>query len=245
MGLLLYYMHMDIVYIVGEESKNDHIELKYSLRSLKNLTHNKVFISGFLPYWVSNIFHISTEQIGTKYHNARDNIRAAARDTRVSSDFMLMNDDFFILKKMDSVPVYHRGKLADYLKQTNTPGPYRDRIEKTLKILSSLNRLHPMLPTKNKFSTYNYEMHIPIVVNKQRILELAECFPRTSPRAFRSLYCNYFGIAGKKRADVKFTPTALRPIPDDFFSTSNNYADTPEFRSWIHQMFPNKCKYEL
>ena len=40
----------DIVYFVKPSEDND--ELKYSLRSLKNLNHGQVYLVGYRPSWV-------------------------------------------------------------------------------------------------------------------------------------------------------------------------------------------------
>ena len=236
-------MERDIVYIVGE--KGDGFELRYSLRSLQNLPHRQVFIVGHKPEWVRNVIHVPTEQPRSKYSNARDNIRAAARDPRVSEDFVLMNDDFFILAPVADVPVWHHGDLKDFVRGYKNRGPYYQRLKGTVEIIAGLNRRNPMIPNGPFYARRNYELHVPAVFNKARILELAERFEHAGKRAFRSLYGNYYRIGGEYHEDVKFVRHLTeRSVPADFMSTSNEFAETAEFRDFIRARFPDPSPYE-
>jgi hypothetical protein len=66
---------MDYVYVVKETptSGTATLELRYSLRSLRNFPRGRVFIAGFKPSWVKNVTHIPTVQRGSKLINAYSN----------------------------------------------------------------------------------------------------------------------------------------------------------------------------
>ena len=57
----------DIYYPVIK-SVNDNAELRFSLRSLKNIEHGNVYIVGYKPLWVKNVIHLPYNDIP-----ARDN----------------------------------------------------------------------------------------------------------------------------------------------------------------------------
>jgi hypothetical protein len=103
---------MDIVYIY-RHSRDDGRELRYSLRSLSNVPHGKVFIIGDKPKWTKGIVHVpASDPHGLKALNALHKITVACRDPRVSEDFVLMNDDFYVLKPIPGIPTLHRGTIS-------------------------------------------------------------------------------------------------------------------------------------
>ena len=59
---------MDIVYVVGENERNE--SLKYSLRSLKNIPHDDVYIIGHKPAWVKNVKYVNRiQRVRNKFQN--------------------------------------------------------------------------------------------------------------------------------------------------------------------------------
>ena len=89
---------LDFVYIVKESDKND--DLRYSLRSIaKFYPDHRVWIVGYKPKWVQNVGYIPVKQTGNKWGNSVKNIIAACESKEISEDFILMNDDFFIIKE--------------------------------------------------------------------------------------------------------------------------------------------------
>jgi hypothetical protein len=89
---------MDVVYIL-REWYSDCLELRYSLRSLENIEHWKVFFIWWCPWWAKNIVHIkAADPYQVKSLNALHKIKIACSDERISDDFILMNDDFYITR---------------------------------------------------------------------------------------------------------------------------------------------------
>ena len=92
---------MDIVYICRD---GDNEELRYSIRSaVKNLPHDNLWVVGGKPDWYSGPY-IEVPQDKAYYRNARTNIRTIIKSNKISNTFILMNDDFFIMNKVDSLP---------------------------------------------------------------------------------------------------------------------------------------------
>src|SRR5690554_4826136 len=97
---------MDVVYVVGQHTD----ELRYSMRSLRNVEHDQVWIVGTLPDWARNVRLIPAEDRYEKARNITEKMYAAASHPEVSDPFIYFNDDFFALKPA-SIPNRHRGKV--------------------------------------------------------------------------------------------------------------------------------------
>lgn len=100
---------MDIVYILGNGSLANNEEIRYSLRSAQKymLDLDKVFVVGECPDFLTNIIHIPADDPFKKpWQNALNKIKKACQHSDLSSDFLLFNDDFFMLQPFfgDSFP---------------------------------------------------------------------------------------------------------------------------------------------
>lgn len=197
---------MDIVYMLKVDPENDTEELRYSLRSLRNIPHGRVFIVGEKPEWVNNITHIPVTQNLTKGENVAKNMRAAAESPEISEDFILMNDDFFFMKKLDALPAMNFGRMADVIDM------YDRRYPEGSDYISNMKNLYALLKEMGYANPISYELHAPMVFNKQKLLRM---FTDTKGRFYqaRSYYGNLYGDApGKTVADVK---VFLDPVQND------------------------------
>jgi hypothetical protein len=223
---------LDVVYPLKVQPNNE--ELRYSLRSLVNLPHRKVWFIGHKPRWTRRAQYVPNVQEGTKYDNARGNILAACREPGLTDDFVLMHDDFFIMRPIASVPVYHRGSLQEALDRWAIKGKYWQKMKATLELLQAEGVANPLF----------YEMHTPCVFNKQRLLEIAERFPGTD-YMIRTVYQNLNGGGGEEIPDVKLFKIG-ETIPDrEFLSTSDAFGQLPRFKAFMHSRFPIMGYYEL
>lgn len=90
---------MDAVYILGTGSRSGNEEIRYSVRSLEKHMSDlgKVFVVGSRPESLRAAAWIEATDNHAKYwKNALEKTRFACFDERVSADFLLMNDDFFM-----------------------------------------------------------------------------------------------------------------------------------------------------
>jgi len=234
---------MDIVYI-NQKNHYKNNELRYSLRSIeRNISnYDNVFIVGYKPDFVSdNVIHIPADD---KYNNRATNIMTkvllAAENEKVSKDFMLLNDDYFIMKPMDcyTYPYYWKCDLAHTIQiQRNE---YQQHVIPTYKAL-----LDRKLPTKN------FDTHKPIVYNKDLFQEIVSQYDWNIPYGFilRSIYCNTLGIEGVEKLDDKINHSH---IPDtwkritanlDCFSIGDQSANDYLW-SFLNKEFPEPSKYE-
>lgn len=176
---------MDVVYILKDTPDNE--ELKYSLRSLKNLPHRKVVFVGGNPEGVGPDLHIPLKQTKDKWHNATDLIKKICKDKRLSEDIILFNDDFFVTKPIDEMIIYKNHTLQDICRYVTHNGTreseyIKTRIKPTARVLQNKG-----LPQDN------YELHIPMVINRKKMLKICNMFPEY---AKRSCYGNYYRLGG-------------------------------------------------
>lgn len=223
---------MDVVYILGNAIKYQNVELRYSLRSLVNLPHQRVFFVGGKPDWIRGIHHIPTEQRGTKWENARKNIRAIADSPDISDKFILMNDDFFILRPVEKPALYNRGPLETKLNEKRPLNTYWQRGENTLKALKEYGVAIPLC----------FETHTPVVMEKRRLrIYFAQDLIKDD-QFLRSMYFNLTEEKSLFRIDCKYGDL-INP-PKDYFSTTDVLGRSPQFSAWIHRRFPEVCYYE-
>lgn len=243
----------DVLYLV--KLSDDNEELKYSLRSLKNLKHSKVFIVGHKPKWInSNVVYIKTIQLkgqDNKYRNIKNNLFAAISDERLSDDFVLMNDDFFIMKPTKQIRNFYRLKpLEHYLRLYEKATPdavYLQVIKDAIILLNSWGI----------YDLKSYDLHIPMAFNKKKFLALSEKMPKSATYShIRSIYGNYYHIGGRAVQDAKIiydkesTPknagytSILKYYSRRFLSTIDESFKNKKVGEYIRLHFPEKSVYE-
>jgi hypothetical protein len=227
----------DVVYILKNDIKPN--ELRYSLRSIeRNLIHGDVWFVGGQPYGLKADKTITHTQRGIlKWSKARDSLIRACKNGGVSEKFWLFNDDFFVLKPMENEEPFFAGLLHDHILRTEHR--YGD---KHTGYTRALRHCEDLLQDA-ELSTFDYALHIPMLVDKKKMLEALETFPDCP--MFRSLYGNYAEIGGVQHNDVKIDNTD-DSIPDgaDFVSTTDGSFRCGVVGAQIRRLFPEKCKYE-
>ena len=235
--------NMDIVYLVKE--CKDNPELTYSMRSLANLPHNRVFMVGGCPDNINKakITHITALQRNNKYKNTTNNLQLACQHKELSEDFILMNDDFFVIKPIkDPVAELNlcRGSMDkvinDYKRRFhNECSSYLQGMQQTKIFLQDIGIANPL----------SYELHIPMVINKQKFLEMFKLPYINSIQVLhkRSLYGNLYLKNSPAINDVKVLVDYFYPLgTDKFLSTEDN--SFQRCKSFLNNLFPEKCEYE-
>jgi hypothetical protein len=201
--------NMDVVYIC-RSGPNE--ELRYSIRSVeKHMPHRSIWVIGQKPEWYQGNF-IEVENYKAKYLNARANLKALVNSKDISEDFILMNDDFFIMRKIEAVSYFYHGTLderAEANEQLTSTGSYTRLLQRTNDQLVKMGVKSPL----------NYELHIPMRINKEKfkkILKYEDCL-------WRSLYGNIYAVGGIEKEDVKVYPPGPR---------------TPKSYEWRGKRFP-------
>jgi hypothetical protein len=189
---------VDVVYLcrAGENE-----ELRYSLRSLANLPHERVWIFGGKPEWVTGVELVPTDQRGAKYKVTTRAMRAACEHPDVSDPFILFNDDFYVARPVSEVPVLHRGLvadvLADYRRRWHGLSAYSRGMMQTAELLESLGFAAPL----------SYELHLPLPVHKRAMIEALDVGAAAGIAVLhkRTLYGNLARLGGERLTDVKIT----------------------------------------
>lgn len=188
-------MMPDVVYSVRPGHPEHPETLRYSLRSLINVPHNKVFVVGHKPKWLSDqVIHIPTRQLDPngdgKFFNIGTNLQAAVLDERVSNDFYWFNDDFFVMRSILGIPTYGRPVTA---------AAYKAK----LKMLGDINHdafVWGIWTQCDMMERLGYRLnetpfadcHYPMPLNKEEVQETIEWmqfhYPRHPIGHFRAVY---------------------------------------------------------
>lgn len=233
-------MFHDIVYFCKEAKSNE--EFIYSLRSVvANFPYSKIWVYGGLPEGIKLDTHIRTTQLGnTKWERVGKMLRKAAMNDDITEDFYLFNDDFFVMKPIGDFPPVYDGDL--YRRIVHIEGRRNDRPSAyTLALRKTARELE-----QRGLDCLNYAVHMPMLVNRKKVLEVLEEFPNCP--MFRALYGNYWKIGGKQMGDVKIYPETIEPLDESspFLSTDDKAwkRDTVGVSSYIRNRFPNRSMYE-
>lgn len=147
------------------------MELKYCLRSIeKHIEFGDVWCVGIPRDWLS-VNWISKPDLQGEYDQRHDSVRqkilAACDNPFISDPFILMNDDFYLLRDIDELHDYYDGTIQERLKNTATG--YRERMHATIEHSDGRN----------------YEVHTPVVIHK-------EIFKSATKEGalYRNLYCS-------------------------------------------------------
>jgi hypothetical protein len=214
-------------------------ELRYSIRSvLQNTPAEKIWVIGGKPNWYTGNF-IEVLDGNNKFENIKKCMSAIANSEEISDDFVSMHDDFFIIKKIKSMPVYHGGflqtKVDEYIK-INPRSYYANLLNKTLIYLQKMGYENPI----------NYEIHVPMIMNKNNLSVALK-----KPYLERSMYGNIFNVGGTKRNDVKvYEQEQLSRRSYDYlnndseFVSSNDASFNKLYKDLLKDLFPNPSKYE-
>ena len=199
---------MDYVYICRS---GDNDELRYSLRSIEeNMPDGRVWVVGHRPWGYIGDF-IPVEDIGGKFDIITNCIKVVSENNEISDNFVLMNDDFFALKKLDRMPILHGGSLKDKIER------YKEQMMAS-KYIKLLELTYKQLIANNIKDPIDYDIHVPMVMNKEKLRQAINIayFPR-------SAYGNFANVGGTKIKDVKiYGSSKINQNNDiDFISTED------------------------
>lgn len=215
---------MDILYYIGSGSKHNNDELRYSLRSLEQYCKDvgRVFIVGNKPNFIINCELVWVEDKFEWWKNAFEKTKAAIK-AGISKEFLLFNDDFYMLKPFEAAqyPFYHKGDIMP--KPCN---PYQEVIVNTGRILKNLKK-----PFKH------FGVHCPIRIEAEKYLSLEKYFKE--PVSARCLYGNLFckGIKTEDNKGVK-----IKNAKQKCFSSAD-WAGEDMFEE-LKKMFPKPSQWE-
>lgn len=220
---------MDYVYICRS---GENEELRYSIRSVvKHATYDNIWVIGSKPDWyIGN--YIEVDDIGNKFDNITNCYRVLPSIGALSDDFVLMNDDFFILKPLGKMPIFYDGTLSD-------------KIDKHISVSGMSQYARVLIKAKKELIKQGikdplcYDIHVPMVFNKSML-----SYMEYSNNAPRSMYGNIYNLGGVQIKDVKIykNNSEFNINESHFISSEDNSFKLIEEE--LHNLFPQPSIYE-
>lgn len=173
--------------VVYPYSKCSSHELEWSIKSLKNVEHDKVYIIGDEPNCDVDATIIQPavnkwSRLGA-YNNVINKLLTITE--HITGDFLFMNDDVFIMEEYDGT-TYDRGELEDHIASRRLDS-YARSLQNTLEWLAD-----------NGYTTKSYDAHTPVVFNSEKLKQLIQRILPTIEKGrslqIRSLYGNVYGV---------------------------------------------------
>ena len=213
---------LDVVYYVRPGERNE--ELRYSLRSLANLPHERVWVIGHKPSWVAGVEYVRGNGGHSPQHNAVHNLLLAC-DAVEDERFLVFNDDFYLMEPVTEVPLWHAGPLS----QAARSGSLRLALARLL----ALGFTDPIA----------WSLHIPLPVQRAKLAAILATLTGRSVPEWRSMYGNISGDRGERAADVKVRRRS-DPVPSGPFLSSSD-ATFPVLARLLAARFPHPSPYEV
>jgi hypothetical protein len=219
---------MDYVYLCRN---GENEELRYSIRSVvKNGNPDNIWVVGGKPDWyVGKFLEISQDK--GKFENQVKSLKEVCKNRNISDDFILMNDDFYILKPVEEYK-YFDGFLKDKLNNHTIQygnSSYARALRGAVKQLQSRGIQEPL----------NYEVHMPMALKKANLMQVLDL--SLSPR---SLYGNLFINDGINIKDVKIYKHSKEiDLTANLISTEDNSFSL--IKDKLGLLFPDQSIFEI
>ena len=226
----------DVVYVCRD---GENPELRYSLRTLVNVDHDRVWIFGGAPAWINRatVTHHKRVQGGSPYSSTRGHIGAACNVAEVSDPFMLWNDDFYAMREVGSVPLYHRGPLESTLEEyAALKTPWGKGLRGTAALMKHLGLLTGAM---------SYDIHLPLIVHKAEMREALRLARKATVDAIhiRTLYGALSDLDGVEHHDPKLMRRS-DPFPRGAWLSSGKDTFRSTVEPVLRYLFPDKSHYE-
>jgi hypothetical protein len=214
---------------LGTGSQWGDNELRYSLRSLEQIQFDRVFVIGHNPSFLTNVIHIPYKDTNNRpEYNTMAKICHACKGTDISDDFLLMNDDFYVVRPMHEYPYYYDGTLSQAANVRSRSSDYRQTIDNTIMAIGD---------------GLFFEIHGPILLNKELFPLVMEQFDWTHKEYLkRSLYCNILEKEGVEMKDVK--DIDLKTLEAPFFSSGTRLG-YGHLKKYLDTMYCEPCRFEI
>lgn len=199
------------------------LELRHSLRSLKNITNfsGNITIIGDEENWLKNIRYIPIKRLyGRPYADVVAKLYHAAN--QMPERFIVSQDDVFICKPTE-ISYYYKAKL-----ESDNKNYYRRTKLNTIDFLKEHGITDPL----------DYELHRPYLVERDKLLEVMKMILKHKNRdvlQWRSIYGNLFKPEATKVKDYK---TKTKELKDGDIISTQFYTDE------LNKLFPDACTYE-
>lgn len=211
------------------------------LRSIaENFPHNKVWLVGYIPRWVSNeVGQIPLPQSGVGWLNVVLMLGRIAENHEVTDKFWYFNDDFYVLKKPKTAQAMYDMSLADRARRLKglSLGAYSRGAQITLDLLRKHGYDDPM----------NYDLHAPMPMDKQQIGQAVDLVMGSGQHFWphlRSVYGAIAALDGKQHQDVKITSVSGMIPSGATYVSSSVRSFNGQLGRQLRAKFANKSKFE-
>lgn len=204
--------------------KQDTEELRYALRSFKNLDYDDLIIVGYKPKWVKSALHISISETFDKHENITRCIETALN--WMDGDFIIAEDDHYVMQPTD-LPDEDRGpiKVVMAWQSKRFGGEY----------LRGMQYAHRVAPGKS------YELHRPMKFNKDKLQLVFDKYRKEGSFQYRTIYGNYWKLDSKTVKDYKVRDKE-NYTKWPFISSSND--NFKRLQPFLESNFPHKSRHE-
>lgn len=229
----------------------EHYELKYCIRSLeKNLQGlRNIYIVGHKPSWITNVIHIPADDPlpRNKDGNIINKILLACNTKELSDNFLRISDDQMILQPsgIEELQPNHSGCLSKIQKWRSS------------KWLRRLKRTYEYLKERN-LPTYNYDIHIPFVVNKVQFKEVWNNVDFESDIGY-CINTLFFNVSFPNMENISYIWDQKCTVEKNIYPKEkiyemldgkrflgyNMYGLNDHLKIVIQELFPHKSKYEF
>ena len=238
----------DIVYFLGEDLPDDGRELRYSLRSLSNISHGDVYmLAPDIPDWVQEVGWLPWEQLPMKQLDISEKYKwlthlgYESSNEIIRDDVLVMDDDYYIIKSMRDVPLIYNMPMA--AKARTRPDPNDEMgnmLRNTLRLLLERNIGVPLAAV----------LHVPFPITRSMMPVHLE--DSRGPYEWKTIYLNWAmskGVRGKSSLiDPKITheqDIALTlEYNDGFISSMQHVFDELNMDEILSNFFPERSRYE-
>lgn len=229
-------MPNDLIYILKADIDTE--ELKYSLRSVeKNFPIKRVWFVGGQPKGLEPDIRIPHVQVGnSKWEMIRSSMWKAVSDERLSEDFFLFNDDFFVMEPVDtdSFRNFVDGTLERRIDELHSESGMNAYTRTLFKLEQELKTMHE--------PTMNFDVHLPMLLNKEQVRStLYKC---SSPQ-MRSAIGNINRLPFVIRPDVKVYDLESVPVNETYLSTNDDTFRKGNVGKYIRETFTTKSRFEV
>jgi hypothetical protein len=226
---------VDAVYFVR---KGPNEELRYSLRSLANVTPmpENVWIVGDPPDWYTGPRIPGNRFRSSKPRNVYDNVRILAEHPDLPEHVSVWNDDMYALEPVP-VTMAYRGGLIEHIAGLNVGATWwRQSLTITLHYLRRHGHPKPL----------SYELHRPFPIVRSdmaRILAEAARVRPANPPQWRTLYGVLADAGGEQAPHDGKVYGGDRPIPAGpwLSSTDRNF---DKIRGLLTNLYPDPSPWE-
>lgn len=215
-------------------------ELRYSIRSIfKFYPDANIWVVGQKPNWYSGPFiEVLTDSID-KHQAVYHNLKTIAHSSELPENIIIMNDDFFFIKRLQPIDYYFSGKLSNKVRAYEILFPESSYTKR-------LKKCHTYLRNNHIARPLDYELHVPMKVRRDK---LGKAIEHNIP--WRSAYGNLFKVRGQEMKDIKvygkdsneFNGYDYKAEAYPFLSTNEESFDEIK-DDYLINKFPNPSPYE-